>query len=314
MPLASSQYRKGLLQPAIRSITQVLPHVTKARSELNNILGDAYWITGDIHRAIDCQKQTLSDMAKRTSCEKIASTDYYFKMLTVDAHLSLGLYYIDLWELDQAASQFETVIARASATPHQAWADKATVGLSLVRAYLGEHQKATTLVNEVAERLTLGTDGECGRYGYFLQLLGQACSQLHLFDQAETLHTRAMLAAETGHYVQVKARTLAGRGVLKRQQDRFSEAIALHQQAIALCAQIGAVCDQAEAYLQLALTLQSVEQATEHATVRSPSSATPKKHDVPKHHSKQYFQQARSLLSTMGAPNRLARLTSVLSS
>ena len=33
LPLASSLYRKGLLQPTIHTITQVLPHVTNARSE-----------------------------------------------------------------------------------------------------------------------------------------------------------------------------------------------------------------------------------------------------------------------------------------
>ena len=60
-------------------------------------------------------------------------------MLTVDAHLSMGLYRMDLWELSEAAEQFEQVIALAAGSDHQAWADKATVGLALARAYLGQN-------------------------------------------------------------------------------------------------------------------------------------------------------------------------------
>jgi hypothetical protein len=54
LPLAASLYRVGLLQPVVNAISQILPHVTAGRSELNNILGDVYWITGRIHEAIAC--------------------------------------------------------------------------------------------------------------------------------------------------------------------------------------------------------------------------------------------------------------------
>ncbi|MEL7333517.1 MAG: NB-ARC domain-containing protein, partial [Cyanobacteria bacterium J06560_2] len=145
LPLASSLYRMGLLQPVTSAITQVLPHVRTSRSELNNILGDVYWITGEVHSAIACQQQTLAGTAQRTEtliAQKSLPTakrdSYYLKMLTVDAHLSIGLYHIDLWELSQAAQQFEKVIALAQESPHQAWADKATVGLALVKAHLGD--------------------------------------------------------------------------------------------------------------------------------------------------------------------------------
>ena len=73
---------------------------------------------------------------------------YYLKMLTVDAHLSTGLYRMDLWELNAAVKQFEQVIALAADSDHQAWADKATVGLALSRAYLGQRAVA----NELAPR------------------------------------------------------------------------------------------------------------------------------------------------------------------
>ncbi len=273
LPLASSLYRMGLLQPAITTITQVLPRVKTSQSELNNILGDVHWIMGDVHSAIACQQKTLADTAKRTenlkaqkSIPMLERDTYALKMLTVDAHLSIGLYQIDLWELEQAAEQFETVIAIAANTPHQAWADKATVGLALVQAHLGNTPAAITLANSIEHQFTAGPDDEHGRYAYFLQLLGQTFGQLGFFERAKNLYERAIQSAETGHYVQVKARALTGLAVLYRHryqaqldnqatehQGKISTH-ALHDQAIELCQAIGATCDLAEAYFQRGCT------------------------------------------------------------
>ncbi|MEL7512882.1 MAG: NB-ARC domain-containing protein, partial [Cyanobacteria bacterium J06554_3] len=255
LPLASSLYRKGLLQPAINAITRVLPHVQRGRSELNNILGDVYWIMGDVHRAIACQQQTLADtansIASLPSAQGSTPSFYYLKRLTVDAHLSIGLYYIDLWELHQAAEQFEKVIDAAANSAHQAWADKATVALSLVKAHLGQCQQATTLANTVAKRFSDAPHDEHGRYAYFLQLLGQSFSQLGALDRAQTLYEQAIASAEASHYIQVKAKALMGLAVLQRQSNQHDKAMTLFQESIGLCEQIGATCDQAEAFFQL---------------------------------------------------------------
>ncbi|MEO0807915.1 MAG: NB-ARC domain-containing protein [Cyanobacteria bacterium J06643_4] len=272
LPLASSLYRMGLLQPTINAITQVLPHVQAGnnkinRIELNNILGDVYWITGEIQKAICCQKKTLTDAAHYLATQKRKTTEpassntcsvdrdnYYLKMLTVDAHLSLGLYSIDLWELAQAAEQFEQVISLATGTAHQAWADKATVGLALACAHKGETDVATELAESILEHFA-GPDDEFGRYAYFLQLLGQTFGQLGDFAKSQALYERAISSAEAGHYVQVKAKALTGLAILRREQGDLEGALTLHTQAIDLCKTIGATCDLAEAYLQLGLSM-----------------------------------------------------------
>ncbi|MEL6554347.1 MAG: NB-ARC domain-containing protein [Cyanobacteria bacterium J06621_11] len=318
LPLASSLYRKGLLQPAINAITRVLPHVQQGRSELNNILGDVYWITGDVHRAIACQQQTLADTAKSTAVFLYKDTSgprkqpsshrkqpsgqslYYLKMLTVDAHLSIGLYAIDLWELSQAAEQFEKVIALAGNSAHQAWADKATVGLSLVQAHLGHRQQATALANAVAKRFAGGPSDEHGRYAYFLQLLGQTFSQLGATDKAHSLYQQAIASAEAGHYIQVKAKALTGLAVLQRRARKFEQAIALHTQSIELCQQIGATCDQAEAYFQLSLTLASCEPTITVEAITSEDSA------------RRYFNQAIAQFSRINAPKQIDRMNDIV--
>ncbi|MGC1309407.1 MAG: tetratricopeptide repeat protein [Phormidesmis sp.] len=262
LPLASSLYRMGLLQPVINAVTEVLPFTTtESRSELNNILGDVYWITGKIHSAIACQQQTLCDTENRLSElensieQPINKRDaYYLKMLVVDAHLSIGLYCIDLWELSQAAKQFEQAIALADGSDHQPWADKASVGLALVQAYLGKTQIASALAHGLYQQMADGPDDQHGRYAYFLQLLGQVFSSLGELQKAQRLYERAIAFAEAGHYVQVKAKALTGLATLQRQRGNYEEAIALHTQAVALCETIGAKCDLAEAYFQWGLS------------------------------------------------------------
>ncbi len=294
LPLASSLYRMGLLQPVINAITQVLPHVQQGRSELNNILGDVYWITGRVHEAIACQQQTLagataqlkihSDIAQ--SEQRFCDRDiYYLKMLIVDAHLSIGLYCIDLWELSQAAEQFEQVIALAAGSAHQAWADKATIGLALVRSYLGQSQVAAQLALSFYQQFTVGSADQHGRYAYFLQLLGKAFCSLGELGKAQTLYERVIAFAEAGHYVQVKAKALTGLATLQRQRGDYAGAIALHHQAIDLCETIGAKCDLAEAYFQLGLTTEFDGEA---------------KVD--------YFERAIALFSDIRAPQQVERV------
>jgi tetratricopeptide (TPR) repeat protein len=62
LPLDSTLYRMGLIQPAIAAITQVIENVKVDRqlSELYNILGDVWWISGEIHKAIACQEKTIA--------------------------------------------------------------------------------------------------------------------------------------------------------------------------------------------------------------------------------------------------------------
>ena len=339
LPLAASLYRVGLLQPVVSAIGQVLPHVSMGRSELNNILGDVYWITGKIHEAIACQQQTLADTERRLSqlkrqpvdAQSVVRTDsdeileqqvdssrykrdiYYLKMLTVDAHLSMGLYRMDLWELSAAAEQFEQVIALAAGSDHQAWADKATVGLALASAYSGQTAMATELALEVYPRFTTGENDRHGRHAYFLQLLGQVFDSLGAFDKAQALYAQVIDFAETGHYVQVQAKALTGMAVLQRHQAHYEKAICLHEEAVVLCEKIGAKCDLAEAYFQLGLSRRLAAMA-ERGDVNCSEQGGLERDGLKRDGLEQgsfaqdYFAQAIALFSDIRAPQQVARV------
>ncbi|MBW4490205.1 MAG: tetratricopeptide repeat protein [Trichocoleus desertorum ATA4-8-CV12] len=268
LPLGSTLYRMGLLQPLLAAITQVICNVHSDRnlSELYNIWGDLHWITGRIHQAIACQETTMTlahqalqslPTAPQTPAEKHQL--YYFKMLEVDSLLSIGLYKIDLWELADAARLFQQVIALAQNTEHHRWAEKATVCLALVNSYLNLPTASFALAELIYHSLlTEQLVEQTGRFAYFIQILGQTYVNLGDFEKASALYQMALNFSETGGYTQIKAKTLNGLAEINRQQSAFDSALNHHAEAIALLEQIGAKCDLAEAYFQLGLTHQTM--------------------------------------------------------
>lgn len=288
LTLGSSLYRMGLLQPVMAAIPTVLPHLPddQRASELRNILADVYWIAGKIHAAIAMQKQAQAiarqglEQARQNAAD--AHQIYCWRMLEVDALLSLGLYQLDLWELTEAAQFFQAVITAAAGTAHQSWADKASLCLALVASYslqeeqislpaMGEQASLPELASTLAEQ-AYGTIADTtrpeytGRFAFFIQLLAQTYTHLGDVKRATELFERALAFAEESHYIQVKARALVGWGELLRQQNQLNEASQRITVALELLTDLGAKGDLAEAYYQLGLTLLAQHnQAAAHA-------------------------------------------------
>ncbi|HEY9887088.1 MAG TPA: hypothetical protein V6D02_01730, partial [Candidatus Obscuribacterales bacterium] len=267
LTLGSTLYRMGRLQPLLTAIPALLPHLPadQRTSELQNILADVYWITGKIHAAIALQKQALAIARQGLAAAETAAADahqiYCWRMLAVDALLSVGLYHLDLGEMEAAADFFQTVITTATATPHQSWADKAALCLALVLSSGGAAgataDQAQTLAAQAYGAIADTTRPEyTGRFAFFIQLLAQTYTNLGDEPRATELYERAIAFAEESHYTQVKAKALVGLGRLYRQQDQPEAAQTVLLAAVALLEALGAEGDLAEAHYQIGLTYQ----------------------------------------------------------
>ncbi len=265
LPLGSTLYRMGLIQPVLDAINYIIVRIeddTKI-SELYNILGDLYWISGKVQAAIEYQEKTIN-LAQQALISIASKKDnkqelYYYRMLEVDSLLSIGLYKIDLWELSESAQLFQQVINLAQNTAHHPWAEKASVCLSLVKSYLQQYPSAYLLADECYENITAETNIEkTGRFAYFIQIIGQIYVNLLDFSKAEEMFLMALNFAEKSHYMQVKAKSLSGLAEIYRRQEEFELALENHLAAIELLDKIGAKCDLAEAYFQLSLTYNSM--------------------------------------------------------
>ena len=295
LTLGSTLYRLGLLQPLLTAITNIIDKVQsqKYRSELNNILGDAYWITGKIKDAIAYQQETIttaSNWLQNTSCTTDNQQDfYYWKMLQVDSLLSIGLYNIDLWELEKSANLFQQVIDKYRESKHHSWAEKATICLALVNSYLEQDLEIYQSIESFVESIINNESNKynTGRFAYFIQILGQTLINLGKIEAANILFSKAIAFAQEIDYVQVRAKSLTGLAIIYRQHHNFELAQTYHQEAIKLLEDIGAKCDLAEAYFQFALTLQEANNL---------------------YQSNIFFQQARDLFQQLEAPKQLIRI------
>jgi tetratricopeptide (TPR) repeat protein len=259
LPLASNLYRMGLIQPILTAITQILPSLPPDRitAELYNILGDLYWIVGRVHQAIETQEYPIdyttrilatidpSDRSHDTHCLNI---------LNIDSILSMGLYYLDLWELIKARDLFDRVIQIASNTDRDRWAQKAIVCLALVESYLTNLTVARKLLTEIEPQII--KQKWTGSSAYFLQMVGQTYSNLGEYDRANTIYQQTLTFCQTGNYLQTQGRTLNSLAQLYRLQGNLELAQTTHLQAIEILDRLGAKCDLAEAYYQAGLTSQ----------------------------------------------------------
>ncbi|GFE67793.1 lipopolysaccharide assembly protein LapB [Chroococcus sp. FPU101] len=259
LPLGSIFYRMGLLQPVLTAISQIIEQVKNPshRSELYNILGDLYWITGNIKSAILCQEETIKitvkSLQESTENQRIV---HYLKMLEIDSLLSIGLYHIDLWELKKSISFLNKVINLSENTPHFRWAQKASICLALVTSYLGGEQEALLL----ADNIYLNKDlfKETGSFAYFMQILGQTYVNLGEMEKAIKLLESAIAFSKKSHYPQVRAKALISLAEINRRQRNLDLAITKQLEAINLLEEIGAKCDLAESYYQLGITQQQL--------------------------------------------------------
>ncbi|BAY86319.1 TPR repeat-containing protein [Calothrix parasitica NIES-267] len=261
LTLGSTLYRMGLIQPVLAATIHIINHIEDDTqiSELYNILGDLYWISGKVQAAIEYQEKTIY-LSQKTlnnliNQEENKQSFYYYRMLEVDSLLSIGLYKIDLWELSESAQLFQQVINLAQNTAHHPWAEKAAVCLSLVNSYLKQYPSAYLLADECYQNITAAANIEkTGRFAYFIQILGQTYVNLKEFSKAKEMFSMALKFAEESHYTQIKAKSLNGLAEICRRKQDFKSALNNHLEAIELLDKIGAKCDLAEAYFQLSLT------------------------------------------------------------
>jgi tetratricopeptide (TPR) repeat protein len=294
LPLGSTLYRMGLLQPLLTAIPHILTSIQSFDnlSELCNILGDLRWITGNIHEAIICQEQAIALASQSLKSLSIQPENkhqhYYLKMLKVDSLLSMGLYKIDLWELEAASQLFQQVITLAQNTPHHRWAEKASVCLALTHSHLGLEAEAYTLADTIYQSLFMQQLGhQRGKFAYFMQILGQTYVNLGDFEKANQLFQETLTFAEVAHYTQIEAKTLNGLAKIHRQQADFATALTYHAEAIARLDKIGAKCDLAEVCFQQGLTYQAMQNSN---------------------HSQACFEAAIALFTQMQAPNQVAKV------
>ncbi len=265
-PLGVSFYRLGFLKQIIYSLNRLINKIKFGYplSRIYNILGDSYWMAGQIERAINCHKKSriiASDCQK--SILPISDMDKLklkLRRCEIAALLNIGLCKIDLWELEEAVNLFQEVSSLPETNDYlsepilNCWFCLAflysSLGLKQRAKYFAE--KSELLLNFIDKPQT---EWATGNRLFFLAI---TYKNLENNTKSFKLYHRAIAYAEESQYPQVRAKALYGLAELYRKEGDFETAVSHHSEAIELLDKIGAKCDLAEAYYQLGLTYQKI--------------------------------------------------------
>ncbi|MCY7386012.1 MAG: tetratricopeptide repeat protein [Microcoleus sp. CAN_BIN18] len=248
-PLGIAFYRLGLLQQMKLAITQIINQVNPGYvlGRLHNILGDIYWLTGDIKNSIESHE-----------ISRIIANDFNLLDLEVVSFFNTGLCQIDLLEIEKAKALFEKVISMAENTDCHRYARSSYYCLAFVNSCLNLKEESLKFAHKSS--LTSTADFSAWSLWYKLLFLGQTYKNLKEVDKSFEMYREAIQFAEELQYTQVRAKALYGLAELYRGQEDFTTALSHHSESIELLDKIGAKCDLAEAYYQIALTYQKMGQ------------------------------------------------------
>lgn len=278
-PLGVSFYRLGLLKQMISATIKIINYIqpSSSLSSLYNILGDLYWLTGSIDKAIQYHKISNN-----------IAIDFNLINFNIVSYVNIGLCKLDLGEIENAISNFELANSLAQNKLYHRFAVESWFCLAFCYSSLRVQNKAFEFAEKVEDselfKLKLLSAWSTG---YSLLFLGLTYKNLGKTEKSFEMFRQAIAFAEKSHYTQVKAKALSGLAELYREQGEFATALSHHSESIELLEKIGAKCDLAEAHYQLALTYQKMSDAEKSQTA---------------------FQKAIRLFNEMEAPKQVEKV------
>jgi tetratricopeptide (TPR) repeat protein len=140
-------YRLGLLQQMKLAITQIINQVNPGYvlSRLHNILGDIYWLTGDIQNSIESHERS-----------RIIATQFQILSLEILAFFNIGLCQIDLLEMEKAKTLFNKVISMAENTDFHRYALSSYYCLAFVNSCLDLKEESLKFAHKSSLTSTAG--------------------------------------------------------------------------------------------------------------------------------------------------------------
>jgi tetratricopeptide (TPR) repeat protein len=265
-PLGVSLYRLGWLDTLIFSIEDIIndikPNYTLSR--LYNILGDTYWMTGKIRKAIEYHYKS-KEVAINCQSKNVDLSQYIrvrLRRCEVASILNIGLCNTDLWELEEAVNLFEEMVAIDIPENDLDYyfyepINNAFFCLAFLYSELNDFNKVNKFIKKSKQVIDTKIQTEWAK-GNRLIFLGYAHKNIGALDFAIENFKNTLTFAEDSNYPQSKARALVGLATTLRIGKNANNCVEYYHEAIKILKTIGAKCDLAEAYFQLGLTYQAM--------------------------------------------------------
>jgi tetratricopeptide (TPR) repeat protein len=261
--LGYSYLMLGLLEPMILAIQCVIPR-TDHQLILPiacNLLGDLLWLTGKIHMAISYHEKTDNIVvnALENHPHKHLYSYHYSSVL------NRGLCYLALWEVEKAHNFFLdmknelfNVISGKDIKDlkrHIFWSNFC---LAFTYSLINDIPNTLLYIEFVSDQPETANDTWIR--GYSLLFIAQAYKNIRFFKNSNAKYQEAIKFANDSAYSQVKAIALCGLGEIERLDNQYTSSLSYIQTAVEILQKISAAPDLAEAYFQLGLTYQAMEE------------------------------------------------------
>jgi len=262
--LGGSFVRLGISQKIYGLIIEILPHIPRNHfaSKLYNLLGDIYWIRGNVKMAISYHLESGNIANELLESGSIDQNDKYYlieaKVHEVLCFFNIGICKIDIGEYEEGVTYLKKVIIKTEDSKFMSsYSIRALCKIASVLAFLGNTEDAIKTVLVIESQLDVIKFGVRST-GYRLYHLAKSFQYLGDIEKSSTYYKKALIYSQKIEFRQGQAIATMGIGEIYRIQAKYSESLAHHQQSISILKDIDSKCDLAEAYYQRALTYQKM--------------------------------------------------------
>ncbi|MCF3569112.1 tetratricopeptide repeat protein [Planktothrix agardhii 1806] len=295
-PLGRELYRLGVGHRIIILLNQIIESITwdYVLSENYMILGDGYSQLGEISKAINSYLMLEKILIQQNESFSESKDDFKIKRIKLNAAytlFNLGFCYIKLGETEKALDYLGKFALIYQENYKYLFYDEYDIAdllsmMAFLHSLKGDQKQSLNYAEAAYKQLQTAKLDIWGIGSSFL-FLASAYKNLKFIKQSLNLYKQALKFAKTNDYFIAQAIGLTGLGELYRMQGDFATALTHHQESIEILEYIGAKCDLAEAYYQLALTYQQMGD---------------------RENSKPNFDKAIKLFEEIEAPRRVERV------
>ncbi|MBK1990111.1 tetratricopeptide repeat protein, partial [Sphaerospermopsis aphanizomenoides BCCUSP55] len=183
------------------------------------------------------------------------SEEKYNNFIQIDSLYNIGRCQEELGEIEEAINTFEETNQICQNKNLYSRSGSALFHLAFLYSCLGIFDKAKVCIKNLENDNLIKHLGIKSQ-GYVFLYLAKTYQNLQNIYESENNYRHCIEYSKKVNFIQLLAKALTGLAELNRIQSDLTNALSYHQESIKILEKIGAKCDLAEAYFQLALTYQ----------------------------------------------------------